>query len=83
MKKLFFSAILLTIYQLSFAQKADDILGTWVNASGKAQIEIIKSQEKYFGKIIWLREPNEKNGKPKLDKKNPKDNLKTKPIIGL
>ncbi|MCU0326736.1 MAG: DUF2147 domain-containing protein, partial [Spirosomaceae bacterium] len=41
-----------------------------------------KQGEKLYGKIVWLKEPNE-NGKPRLDKNNPDAKLKTKPLLGL
>jgi uncharacterized protein (DUF2147 family) len=43
----------------------------------------VKRGKKFFGEIIWLREPKDKNGKIKLDKENPKKELKTKPLVGL
>lgn len=63
--------------------KPDDVVGIWMASSGKARFQIFKQGNEYFGKIIWLKEPNEANGKPKLDKNNPSDQLKNKPIIGL
>jgi uncharacterized protein (DUF2147 family) len=59
------------------------ILGTWLNESGKAKVKIVKRGTKFYGKIIWLRDPNDESGKQKLDKENPKKELKTKPIVGL
>lgn len=73
----------LTLFTLSVsAQKKDDILGKWVNPTGEGQIEIYKKGDKYFGKLAWIKEPNE-NGKPKLDNKNPSANLRNRPILGL
>ena len=65
-----------------FAQKKDDILGKWVNSSGEGQLEIFKRGDKFYGKLVWIKEPNE-GGKPKTDVKNPNANLRSKPIIGL
>lgn len=59
------------------------ILGTWLNESGKAKVKIVKRGKKFYGKIIWLREPNDENGKIKLDKENPKKELQSKPLVGL
>ena len=56
-----------------FAQKKDDILGKWLNPTGEGQIEIYRRGDKFFGKLAWIKEPNE-NGKPKTDKKNPNSN---------
>ncbi|MDB4926764.1 DUF2147 domain-containing protein [Mucilaginibacter sp.] len=65
------------------AQKADAILGTWVNPSGEDHILIYKIGNKYFGKLDWIKYPNDENGKPKTDKKNPDDALKSRPELGL
>lgn len=60
----------------------DAIIGTWLNASAKGQIQIYKQGNKYYGKLIWLKEPNDEQGHPRLDTKNPNVSLKTKPLIG-
>lgn len=62
----------------------DAILGYWKTGDGKAIVQIYKTGDKYFGKIIWLQEPiDPETGKAKVDKKNSDDKLKTRPIIGL
>jgi len=66
-----------------FAQKKDDILGKWVNPSGEGQIEIYKRGEKFFGKLVWIKDPNDEKGKPKTDEKNPNESLRNKPVLGL
>ena len=35
------------------------------------------------GKIVWLSEPNDKKGNPKLDRRNPDATLQTQPLLGL
>ena len=60
----------------------DDIVGTWLSADGKGHIQIFKEGNKYFGKIVWLKEPNEANGQPKMDKNNPEKSLQSKPLVG-
>ncbi|MTI31608.1 DUF2147 domain-containing protein, partial [Xanthovirga aplysinae] len=32
---------------------------------------------------VWMEEPNDENGSPKLDSNNPDNNLVHKPILGL
>lgn len=66
-----------------FSQTSDTILGQWVNSSGEAHIEIFKKGSQFFGKIVWLKEPKDEKGNPKLDVKNPAENLKSRPILGL
>lgn len=63
-------------------QQPDAIVGTWVNASGKGHIQIYKQGDKYYGKLVWLKEPNDAQGNPKLDVKNPNASLRTKPLLG-
>ena len=67
----------------SYAQKNDDIVGKWLNATGEGQIEIYKKGDKYFGKLAWIKEPNDEKGKVKTDIKNPNASLRNKPILGI
>ena len=55
-----------------------------MTGSKKGHVQIYKQGDKYFGKIIWLKEPNdEATGKPKLDKNNPDAAKKSRPILGM
>lgn len=60
----------------------DIIIGTWMNGSGKGQVQIYKQGNKYYGKLIWLKEPNDDKGNPKTDVKNPTVSLRDKPLMG-
>ncbi len=72
-----------TLLLLTIISKAQDITkGTWYNDKKSAKIQFYNQGDKIFGKIIWLKEPNEA-GKPKVDKNNPDDKLKSKPLLGL
>ena len=68
----------------AFSQiKADDILGVWLTGGKEpAKIQIYKSREKYYGRIIWLKHPTE-NGKQRTDGNNPDEAKRNNPIIGL
>jgi uncharacterized protein (DUF2147 family) len=84
MKTNLLSILLLTTFTLpGFTQSKDDVLGKWFSSSGGAQIQIYKKAGKYFGKIIWLRKPNDEKGKPKRDIRNPDPALRSRPAIGL
>jgi uncharacterized protein (DUF2147 family) len=66
-----------------FAQtESDAILGVWESGSGKARVKIDKAAEKFTGRIVWLREPNNDEGKPKTDKNNPDEKLRSTPLLG-
>jgi uncharacterized protein (DUF2147 family) len=83
-KKLILSITMLLFFVLSVsAQKADAIMGKWLNPSGEGQVEIYKKGDKYFGKLAWIKFPNEASGKPKTDLKNPDASLRTRPELGL
>lgn len=66
-----------------YAQSADAIVGKWLNKDKDAHIQIYKNGNQYFGKLVWLKNPNDDNGRPKTDNKNPDGKLKSRPIWGL
>lgn len=82
--KYFSMLLLLTAMTFTgYAQTKDAILGKWVNASGEAHIDIYKKSDKYFGKIVWLKNPKDEKGNTKLDVKNPEPAAQRNPILGL
>jgi uncharacterized protein (DUF2147 family) len=63
--------------------EADRLLGVWEPSNGKARVKIEKIGDKYYGKIVWLKEPNDPNtGQPKVDKNNPDATQRTVPLKG-
>jgi uncharacterized protein (DUF2147 family) len=79
------SALMLAFMPLAAQQQtADAILGKWLNEDQDAHVEIYKDAGKYFGKIVWLKDPiDEVTGKPKVDDENPDANLQNRPVLGL
>jgi len=75
--------LLLFIGNIFANQNPDEILGIWANSSNKAHIQIFKQNGKYFGKIVWLKTPNDATGKAKVDKKNPDKSARNNRILGL
>ncbi len=66
------------------ADEADGIVGVWVTKGGGARVKIEKGTDgKYFGKIIWLKDPNDSAGQPFRDENNPDESKHDQPIIGL
>lgn len=86
MKKTLFSTVLLCILlpllSISSSDDADKIIGKWLVGSGKAHIQIYKYGEKYAGKIVWLRDPLNEKGEPKMDKNNPDPAKRTNKLMG-
>lgn len=72
---------------LSAQKKADGIVGYYYYFEPKekeySQVEIYKSGNKYKGKVVWLKEPNTKEGKPKTDIYNQAEELQSRPIMGI
>ena len=67
----------------SFCQ-ADKVLGYWQTENGKGQIQIYKADNgQYYGKIVWLKSPNDDSGKPRTDSKNANTNLQKRPLLLL
>lgn len=78
------AAVLLTSLTSLFAQNADVVKGIWLNDEKDAKVEIYKSGDKYFGKIIWVKEMYESDGKTlKKDSKNLNEKLRGRSILNL
>lgn len=74
-------AVVLLIQVAAFAQ--DPIEGLWYNEEKTAKIRIYKAKnDKFYGKIDWLKEPV-KDGKERTDEKNPDEDKRSEPLLGL
>jgi uncharacterized protein (DUF2147 family) len=65
---------------------AANVAGVWATAENKSHIEVTAcadDESKLCGKIVWLKEPLNKDGEPKTDRNNPEENLRERPILGL
>ena len=59
------------------ADNPDAVIGVWKNGEGTGMIQIYKKDNKYHGRLVWLKVPNNPNGTPRTDVNNP-DNAKKK-----
>lgn len=64
------------------AQQGEDVLGEWYTEEEKAKVEIYQCESAYCGKIVWLNEPHNPDGTPKLDSENPDESLRSRKIVG-
>lgn len=63
--------------------EGDKLIGVWEPSHGKAKVKIEKIGNKYYGKIVWLKEPNNpETGNPKVDKNNPDESMTSTPLRG-
>jgi len=74
--------LLLTSTQL-LAQNPDAVLGVWKNGEGTGMVQIYKKGDKHFGKVVWLKVPNDPDGKPRTDINNPEEGLRNRPLKGM
>lgn len=83
MKRTFLALVTLLLTITTYAQtKADQLNGIWTNEQKTIRIEFFKSSTDYAAKIVWLAEPNDENGKPKLDVENPNTALRKNTLVG-
>ena len=62
--------------------KADAVIGEYYTPDNTSIVEIFKKGNKYYGKMIWLKEPTDKNGSLKKDIKNPNPDLQNRTMKG-
>jgi len=85
MMRSFLTLVLISFTSLIMAQdgEADRLVGVWEPSHGKAKVKIEKINDKYYGKIVWLREPiDPETEKPKVDKNNPDEKMRSTPLRG-
>ena len=83
MKKITLILFGLLLNTLIFAQSYQ-IEGEWFNEEKDAIITIEKgSDNSYFGKITWMKVPNNENGNPKTDPLNDDENLRSRSRLGM
>jgi len=68
---------------LAFGQGTATPVGVWLVASGDAAVAITDCGGELCGKIVWLKEPLNSEGKPKRDVHNTDPAQRERPICGL
>ena len=85
MKSILLTLSALLLFSFAPVQNADGdrLIGIWEPSHGKARVKVEKIANKYYGRIVWLREPIDPQTKlPKVDKNNPDANMRTVPLKG-
>ena len=63
---------------------AADPFGIWLNARKDAHVKLYPcNKDELCGEIVWLKRPNDKDGKPRRDVKNEDESLRKRPMLGL
>ena len=58
-------------------------VGTWLTERGGAHVKVANCGGKLCGSIVWLKEPLNAHGQPKVDSKNPDESLRSRKILGV
>ena len=58
-------------------------VGIWLHPNGRIQVEIASCGDRLCGKLVWFRWPNDAQGLPLVDLKNPAPALRARPLLGL
>ncbi|MEM0988769.1 MAG: DUF2147 domain-containing protein [Pseudomonadota bacterium] len=61
----------------------DPAFGYWLTENGKAIVEFAPCGSKTCGRMVWVANPNDDQGKPKLDVANLDEAKRGRPICGL
>jgi len=85
------ATVLFSCLSLAYAaNQAAAIVGIWTTQDGKARVQIVEQDNAFNGQIVWLKQPlfpaNDPQGmagKPKVDRNNPDNKLRARPIMGL
>ncbi|MCA1764324.1 MAG: DUF2147 domain-containing protein [Flavobacteriales bacterium] len=63
---LFFLTFVFALFSGVQAQDKNEIVDSWLTGEERSHIEIFKKGDKFYGKIAWIKEPNDpETGKPK------------------
>jgi uncharacterized protein (DUF2147 family) len=78
--------VILNILLLLFNSKVNaqnQVVGKWLSEDKEGITEIYAQNGKYFGKISWLKKPNDAQGIPFTDTENPNSTLNKQPLLNL
>jgi uncharacterized protein (DUF2147 family) len=68
--------ILFTTKNMAQTSPADAVVGYWFNAEKDGKVQIYKQGTKYYGKLVWMKNPRK-------DTENPDTKLKTRDLQGV
>ena len=86
--RIILTAILCALFALPMraqdksADPGDKLIGVWSPSDQRSYLKIEKIGNKYFGRVVWLKEPNDENVSPRVDKNNPDNSLRSTPLKG-
>ena len=64
------------------AAATTDVMGVWIDHTGRGAVEIVPCGTKVCGYIYWVADSVVKNGRPVMDGKNPDPKRRSQPLCG-
>jgi len=80
-----FSCLLLSTWLAAtpLGAQSSTPVGVWLHDNKRIEIAIAPCGETLCGTLVWLKRPNDAQGLPLVDQKNPNSALRTRPLLGL
>lgn len=84
MKKiLVLSLVFMMAVKVFGSGESEYVVGKWYTDGKESVVEIFKKGDKFYGKIIWIKDEFNTDGSVKKDTKNPDESLRNQTIKGL
>ena len=74
---------LLAATQIGATAETPTPVGVWLHPDGRIKMEIAPCGDALCAKLIWFKSPNDDQGLPRVDLKNPDPALRARPLLGL
>lgn len=68
---------------VSPVRAAESLAGDWMDSDGEVIIEVSPCGDAHCGRVVWLKKPFGRDGKPLLDYRNSDATLAKRPVCGL
>jgi uncharacterized protein (DUF2147 family) len=76
-------ALLAALYTGDVRAASESVFGFWLIESQRSIIEIVPCGRSACGKIVWLKEPLDDDGRPRIDHLNGDDELRGRRLCGM
>jgi uncharacterized protein (DUF2147 family) len=57
--------------------------GVWLHSSKDVQVEIAPCGDRLCGRVVWLKDPEDKGGEPRRDPENPDSAQRGRLVMGM
>ncbi len=77
------AGFLIAVIAAPGAGQEPDVIGQWMTKDDESRIEIFQCGNEICGRIAWIPKPDNPDGTPKRDFRNPDEELRARPLLGL